>query len=129
MLESGKERTRSLCAYFHKARLHHLQQTATPGSGYTVIQDPAQIPSANHRLFKPRPSGSFIFLKGCVIIPNQFKAAVSVHGRSLQSHSLSYPTSYFRHSIFLPVTEQQQINLQFTSSQNDSPGVLCSKMA
>ena len=29
-------------------------ETATPGSGYTVIQDPAQIPSANHRLFETR---------------------------------------------------------------------------
>ena len=28
--------------------------TATPGSGYTVIQDPAQIPSANHRFFETR---------------------------------------------------------------------------
>ena len=29
-------------------------ETATPGSGYTVIQDPAQISSANHRLFETR---------------------------------------------------------------------------
>ena len=29
-------------------------ETAAPGSGYTVIQDPAQIPSANHRLFETR---------------------------------------------------------------------------
>ena len=29
-------------------------ETATPGSGYPVIQDPAQIPSANHRLFETR---------------------------------------------------------------------------
>ena len=29
-------------------------ETATPGSGYTVIQGPSQIPSANHRLFKTR---------------------------------------------------------------------------
>ena len=29
-------------------------ETATPGSGYTVIQDPAQSPSANHRLFETR---------------------------------------------------------------------------
>ena len=29
-------------------------ETATPGSGYTVIQDPAQIPSANQRLFETR---------------------------------------------------------------------------
>ena len=27
-------------------------ETATPGSGYTVIQDPAQIPSPYHRLFE-----------------------------------------------------------------------------
>ena len=31
-------------------------ETATPGSGYTVIQDPAQIPSANHLLFETRMS-------------------------------------------------------------------------
>ena len=29
-------------------------ETATPGSDDTVIQDPAQIPSANHRLFETR---------------------------------------------------------------------------
>ena len=29
-------------------------ETATPGSGHVVIQDPAQIPSANHRLFETR---------------------------------------------------------------------------
>ena len=29
-------------------------ETATPGSGYTVIQDPAQFPSANCRLFETR---------------------------------------------------------------------------
>ena len=30
-------------------------ETATPGSGHIVIQDPAQIPSANHCLFKRMP--------------------------------------------------------------------------
>ena len=29
-------------------------KTVTRGSGYTVLQDAAQIPSANHRLFETR---------------------------------------------------------------------------
>ena len=29
-------------------------ETATPGSGHTVLQDPAQISSANHRFFETR---------------------------------------------------------------------------
>ena len=29
-------------------------ETATPGSGYTDIQDPSRIPSANHHLFETR---------------------------------------------------------------------------
>ena len=38
-------------------------ETAIPGSGYTVIQDPAQIPSTNHCLFETRMPLFYIYNK------------------------------------------------------------------
>ena len=43
-----------LQAFSQGASAPPATETATPGSGYTVIQDPAQIPSTNPRLFETR---------------------------------------------------------------------------
>ena len=55
MQESSEERTCSILRTFPRGTsAPPATETATPGLGYTVIQDPAQIPTAKHPLFETR---------------------------------------------------------------------------
>ena len=49
--ERRGKNTQPLCVFPQGTSAPCATETATPGSGYTVIQDPAQIPSANHCVF------------------------------------------------------------------------------
>ena len=56
MRERREKNAQPLCAIQQGTSAPPATETATPGSGYTVIQDPAQIPSANHCFFETRMS-------------------------------------------------------------------------
>ena len=52
--EQRRKNAQPLCVFPQGTSAPPATETATPGLGYTVLQDPAQILSANHRLLETR---------------------------------------------------------------------------